>query len=73
MQLSKVPMRTAQLYSIYCARHHTAVSSIKIPLRKSEELLTQLSKVNAALTSNNQVIAEQSHQLEKLNATKDKF
>jgi light-regulated signal transduction histidine kinase (bacteriophytochrome) len=25
------------------------------------------------LTSNNQVIAEQSHQLEKLNATKDKF
>jgi PAS domain S-box-containing protein len=41
--------------------------------RKSEELLTQLSKVNAALTSNNQVIAEQSHQLEKLNATKDKF
>jgi hypothetical protein len=36
-------------------------------------LLTQLSKVNAALTSNNQVIAEQSHQLEKLNATKDKF
>jgi hypothetical protein len=33
----------------------------------------QLSKVNAALTSNNQVIAEQSHQLEKLNATKDKF
>lgn len=41
--------------------------------RKSEELLTQLSKVNAALTSNIQVIAEQSHQLEKLNATKDKF
>jgi hypothetical protein len=35
--------------------------------------VTQLSKVNAALTSNNQVIAEQSHQLEKLNATKDKF
>jgi hypothetical protein len=35
-------------------------------------VLTQLSKVNAALTSN-QVIAEQSHQLEKLNATKDKF
>lgn len=41
--------------------------------RKSEELLTQLSKVNKELTSNNQVIAEQSHQLEKLNATKDKF
>lgn len=41
--------------------------------RKSEELFTQLSKVNAALTSNIQVIAEQSHQLEKLNATKDKF
>ncbi|TRX23753.1 PAS domain-containing sensor histidine kinase [Flavobacterium franklandianum] len=41
--------------------------------RKSDELLTQLSKVNAALTSNIQVIAEQSHQLEKLNATKDKF
>jgi PAS domain S-box-containing protein len=41
--------------------------------RKSEELLTQLSKVNKELTSNIQVIAEQSHQLEKLNATKDKF
>lgn len=41
--------------------------------RKSEELLTQLSKVNNELTSNIQVIAEQSHQLEKLNATKDKF
>ncbi|MFM9945531.1 MAG: PAS domain-containing protein, partial [Bacteroidia bacterium] len=41
--------------------------------RKSEELLTQLSKVNEELTSNIQVIAEQSHQLEKLNATKDKF
>lgn len=41
--------------------------------RKSEELLTQLSKVNKELTSNIQVIAEQSNQLEKLNATKDKF
>jgi PAS domain S-box-containing protein len=41
--------------------------------RKSEELLTQLSKVNNELTSNIQVIAEQSNQLEKLNATKDKF
>ena len=41
--------------------------------KKSEELLTQLSKVNTELTSNIQVIAEQSHQLEKLNATKDKF
>lgn len=41
--------------------------------RKSEELLTQLSKVNAALTNNIQVIEEQSQQLEKLNATKDKF
>lgn len=41
--------------------------------RKSEELLTQLSKVNKELTNNIQVIAEQSHQLEKLNATKDKF
>ncbi len=41
--------------------------------RKSEELLTQLSKVNKELTNNIQVIAEQSQQLEKLNATKDKF
>ena len=41
--------------------------------RKSEELLTQLSIVNTELTSNIQVIAEQGHQLEKLNATKDKF
>ncbi len=41
--------------------------------RKSEELLTQLSNVNKELTSNIQVITEQSHQLEKLNATKDKF
>ncbi|WP_248907902.1 HAMP domain-containing sensor histidine kinase [Flavobacterium sp. K5-23] len=41
--------------------------------RKSEELLTQLSKVNKELTSNIQVIAEQSRQLEKLNTTKDKF
>lgn len=41
--------------------------------RKSEELLTQLSKLNKELTSNIQVIAEQSQQLEKLNATKDKF
>ncbi len=41
--------------------------------RKSEELLTQLSNVNKELTSNIQVIAEQSHELEKLNATKDKF
>lgn len=41
--------------------------------KKSEQLLTQLSKVNTELTSNIQVIAEQSHQLEKLNATKDKF
>lgn len=41
--------------------------------RKSEELLTQLSNVNKELTSNIQVIAEQSHQLENLNATKDKF
>jgi predicted nucleic acid-binding Zn-ribbon protein len=44
-----------------------------INAKENLELLTQLSKVNAALTSNNQVIAEQSHQLEKLNATKDKF
>lgn len=41
--------------------------------RKSEELLTQLSKVNKELTCNIQVIAEQSHKLEELNATKDKF
>ena len=41
--------------------------------RKSDELLTQLSKLNKELTSNIQVIAEQSQQLEKLNATKDKF
>jgi PAS domain S-box-containing protein len=40
---------------------------------KSEELLKQLSKANAELTNNIQVISEQSHQLEKLNATKDKF
>lgn len=40
---------------------------------KSEELLTQLSKVNKELTSNIQVIEEQRQQLEKLNATKDKF
>lgn len=41
--------------------------------RKSEELLTQLSNVNKELTRNIQVIAEQSHELEKLNATKDQF
>jgi PAS domain S-box-containing protein len=41
--------------------------------RKSEELLKQLSIANADLTNNIQVISEQSHQLEKLNATKDKF
>lgn len=41
--------------------------------RKSEELLTQLSNVNKQLKTNIQVITEQSHQLEKLNATKDKF
>ena len=41
--------------------------------RKSEELLTQLSTTNQELTTNIQVIAEQRHQLEKLNATKDKF
>lgn len=41
--------------------------------RKSEQLLTQLSNVNKELTNNIQVIVEQSHQLEKLNATKDKF
>jgi signal transduction histidine kinase len=36
-------------------------------------LLSQLSSVNKELTNNIQVIAEQSRQLEKLNATKDKF
>lgn len=41
--------------------------------RNSEELLKQLSNVNKELTSNIQVIAEQSQELEKLNATKDKF
>ena len=41
--------------------------------RKSEELLIQLSNANNELTSNIQVIAEQSYELEKLNATKDKF
>lgn len=41
--------------------------------RKSEELLMQFSKINKELTSNIQVIEEQRQQLEKLNATKDKF
>jgi len=41
--------------------------------KRSEELLSQLSSVNKELTNNIQVIAEQSRQLEKLNATKDKF
>jgi len=41
--------------------------------RKSEELLLQLSNLNIELTSNIEVIKEQSCQLEKLNATKDKF
>ncbi len=41
--------------------------------KKSEKLLTQLSKVNKELTSNIQVIEEQREQLEKINATKDKF
>lgn len=41
--------------------------------RKSEELLIQLSNANSELTNNIQVIAEQSYELEKLNATKDKF
>lgn len=41
--------------------------------KRSEELLSQLSIVNKELITNIQVIAEQSRQLEKLNATKDKF
>ena len=41
--------------------------------KRSEELLSQLSIVNKELTTNIQIIEEQSQQLEKLNATKDKF
>jgi PAS domain S-box-containing protein len=41
--------------------------------RKSEELSTQILKINKELTSNIQTISEQRLQLEKLNETKDKF
>lgn len=41
--------------------------------RKSEELLTELSVVNEELSANMEVVEEQRQQLEKLNATKDKF
>lgn len=41
--------------------------------KRSEELLSQLSIVNKELITNIQIIEEQSRELEKLNATKDKF
>lgn len=41
--------------------------------RKSDELLMELSAINEKLTANMDLVAEQRNELEKLNATKDKF